>query len=133
MNQAQQPSEFRPVILIVDDEQDLVDILADALSLSIPDHEVITTTSFDDAQRLLEQLKQGRRQLSLLLVDQEIGDHSGLEVIDESRTSFPECAHLLYTGRAQQDMVDKAISYGAKVLWKPQRLKVLIQEIRALL
>ena len=123
----------RPSILIVDDEIDLVDVLRDALRLSLTEYDILTATSFHDAQRLLAQLKQGKRSLSLLIVDQEIGDHSGIEVIEHSRQSFPTCAHLLYTGKAQPQSVERAQSSGAKVLWKPQRLHVLVNEIRALI
>ena len=123
----------RPVILLVDDEIDLVEVLGDALTMSIPNHEIITTSSFDEAWGLLDLLKTNRRELSLLMVDQEIGDRSGLDVLKESRRDFPECAHLVYTGRAPKALVDEAESNGAKVLWKPLRLDRLVSEIQQML
>lgn len=123
----------RPVIMIVDDETDLVDVLGDALSFSLKDHDILKATSFEDAQRLLGQLKQKQRNLSLMIVDQELGDCSGLDVIDHSRRSFPTCAFLLYTGRAQMDTIERAKSTGTKVLWKPQRLNVIVDQIRELI
>ena len=126
-------SANRPVIMLVDDEADLVEVLGDALSLSIPNHEIITTSSFDEAWGLLDLLKTNRRQLSLLVVDEEIGDRSGLEVLKESRRGFPKCARLVYTGRAKKSIVDEAESNGAKVLWKPLRLDRLVSEIQDML
>ena len=133
MNAQNLETENRPVILLVDDEEDLVLMLGDALSVSIPDHEIMTTSCFDEAQFLVHRLKKDQRQLSLLMVDQEIGDRSGLEVLHGSRSHFPKCAHLVYTGRAKQQVVDAAESSGAKVLWKPLQLTHLVKEIRSLL
>ncbi|MFT7520742.1 MAG: hypothetical protein ACI9MC_002893, partial [Kiritimatiellia bacterium] len=47
----------RPVALIVDDVPDLLQLMAEAVELALPDHEVRTAPSAPVAQRILGDLQ----------------------------------------------------------------------------
>jgi len=123
----------RPVILLVDDEQDLLQVMSTALGLSLPDYEIVGTTTADEATEIIEDLAAMGTPLALVLVDHVLGGETGLDLLDRIRVSYPEVPALVVTGQAPQDVEEQARQAGARVLWKPMRLKQLLDEVVDLL
>jgi DNA-binding NtrC family response regulator len=123
----------KPVILLVDDEQDLVAVLAEAAGLALPAFEIVETTSIDEAEAILADLEATDTPLSLVVVDHALGGRTGMEFIEALQERYPSVPSILFTGRAPADIEERAKKLGARVLWKPIRLKAWIGEVRALL
>lgn len=122
---------MKPVILLVDDEEDLVSVLTDAIHLSLPGYEAVGSTSVEDAERALAQV--GADQLSLVCVDHRLGGRTGLEFLEEVRRRFPNVPSILFTGQASVTVEERAHQVGARVLWKPIRLSQWIGEVQSML
>lgn len=123
------PTPARPFILLVDDEQDLIEVLSEALELAMPDYDVVAVTQVDDAEAAIEQ----RGGPALLCVDHKLGERNGLELLESLRSRFPEAGAMLLTGQAPADVESRAVAMGARVIWKPIPLARWIAEVRALL
>ena len=121
---------MKPVILLVDDEADLVGVLQDAIDLSMPDYQAVTSTSADDAEDVLSRLP---GELSLVCVDQRLGGRTGLEFIEDLRKRYPNVPSVLFTGQASPRDEARARQVGVRVLWKPLRLSRWLFEIQQLL
>ncbi len=122
---------MKPVILLVDDEEDLVSVLRDAIELSLPDYEAVGSTSVEDAERALDAV--GSDQLSLVCVDHRLGGRTGIEFLEEVRRRFPHVPSILFTGQASVSVEQRARQVGAKVLWKPIRLSQWIGVVQQML
>ncbi|MCB9684194.1 MAG: response regulator [Alphaproteobacteria bacterium] len=122
---------MKPVILLVDDEEDLVSVLTDAIHLSMPGYEAVGSTSVEDAEKALANVSAG--QLSLVCVDHRLGGRTGLEFLEEVRRRFPDVPSILFTGQASLSVEERAHQVGARVLWKPIRLSQWIGEVQAML
>lgn len=122
---------MKPVILLVDDEEDLVSVLTDAIHLSMPEYEAVGSTSVEDAELALANVT--AEQLSLVCVDHRLGGRTGLEFLEEVRRRFPNVPSILFTGQASLSVEERAHQVGARVLWKPIRLSQWIGEVQALL
>ena len=123
---------MKPVILLVDDEEDLVGILQDAIGLSLPGYLAVASTSVDDAETLLSQLPRDTK-LSLVCVDQRLGGKTGLDFLEDLRARYPHVPSVLFTGQASAREEARAKEVGATVLWKPLRLEHWLLEIQQLL
>lgn len=125
---------MKPVILLLDDEADLLQVLSDAIGATLPAYDVVGSTSFEDAERVLAELDgDPDRELSLVVVDHMLGGRTGLEFLERLRVSFPDVPSILFTGQASPDVEERARSFGARVLWKPIRLRQWLGEVRDLL
>jgi DNA-binding NtrC family response regulator len=122
-----------PFILLVDDEADLVDVLADALTAGIPGARVVRAAGSADAVTVLDRLLQEGDAPDLLLTDQGLGDGLGLDLIEALRERLPQLRAVLYTGQAGPEVVAAASRLRARVLWKPIRLATLLAEVRGAL
>jgi len=119
-------SEFRPTVLIVDDEENVVDSLRRTLR-----HEhvrVITTTSPVEA---LAHLDQG--EIDILISDIDMPEMTGLELVAEARRRHPNVVRILLTGDSSLESALTAINDGAvyKYLTKPWRSQELRETLRA--
>ncbi len=123
---------MKPVILLVDDEEDLVGVLQDAIDLSMPGYHTVASTSVDDAESALRDLP-GGSELSLVCVDHRLGGRTGLDFIEQLRERYPHVPSVLFTGQASPREEARAKTMGARVLWKPLRLAHWLSEIRQLL
>jgi CheY-like chemotaxis protein len=123
---------MKPVILLVDDEEDLVGVLRDAIALSLPGYRAVGTTSVEDAEQTLQALDQ-RESLSLVCADHRLGGRSGLEFLEQIRARYPHVPTVLFTGQAEASDEERARAVGTKVLWKPIRLKQWIGEVQGML
>lgn len=122
---------MKPVILLVDDEEDLVSVLRDAIELSLPDYEAVGSTSVEDAERALDAVASD--QLSLVCVDHRLGGRTGIEFLEEVRRRFPHVPSILFTGQASASVEQRARQVGARVLWKPIRLSQWIGVVQQML
>ena len=116
-----------PTILIVDDETALSRVLCEAFELKLPNTHVATAASWTEALAVVEQLPDG---LDLLLTDQHLDGHTGLDLHLHLRNRFPTLRTIIYTGKATLAVEAAASEAGARVVWKPQRLNVLIDLVR---
>lgn len=113
-------------LLIVDDETALVGVLREAFELQLPGIVVHTASDWDEALGIARSLES----LDLLLTDHNLRTHSGIELCLAVRIHHPELRALIYTGKATPEVEAAAQAIGARVIWKPQRLGILIEEIR---
>ncbi len=122
-----------PILLIVDDEVDLVDVLCDALQAALPDIELVRADSAASARRLLAELVKQQRPPHLLLTDQSLGDGTGIDLIKDLRQTLPTLPALLYTGQGGPEITASAAQLGVRLLWKPLKLAGLLAEVRSAL
>ena len=84
-------------------------------------------------------LKKATKRLSkhkydLVLTDVQLGDHSGLEVVQVASETHPDAKIVLMSAHADPDVVQQAMESGAaRFLPKPFRAKELLQAIKELL
>lgn len=116
-------------ILLVDDETALVKVLKEALALQLPGSVVHSASTWEEATEVAGRLDA----IDLLIVDHHLGSHTGIDLCVALRARFPALPTLIYTGKATADVEAAAASVGARVLWKPQRLHRLLEEVRAAL
>lgn len=119
----------RDVAIIVDDVPDLLQVMAEAVELALPDHVVHTARDAGDAEALLDRLEARGEQLRLLVTDQALGGRTGLDLMADAARRY-DTALLLITGRATDHVEHAARALGARVLWKPFRLTTLVTTIR---
>jgi len=123
---------LKPVILLVDDEPDLVEVLRDALGVSLPDYRAIASTSAEEAEATLRALGSDEK-LSLVCVDHRLGGRTGLDLLESLRQRYPDVPSVLFTGQATASDEARAEAVGARVLWKPLRLSSWLEQIQDLL
>lgn len=102
-----------PDILIIDDEEDLGEILADYLEDSF------RCTVHSNPNEAIAQIEQSR--FSLIISDLHMPALSGLAIIDAVKKHQPETPVLILTGDSPGDpQVLKALEHGARgVISKP--------------
>ncbi|MEN0060868.1 MAG: response regulator [Myxococcota bacterium] len=123
---------LKPVILLVDDEADLVEVLQDAIQVCLPDYRAVASTSADEAEASLQTLASDE-ELSLVCVDHRLGGRNGLDLLETLRPRYPNVPSILFTGQATPNDEARAYAVGARVLWKPLRLSSWIEQIEQLL
>lgn len=121
---------MKPVILLLDDERDLLQVLRDALGAALPQYEVVGSTCFEEAERVLHALDD---RLSLVVVDHMLGGRTGLDFLEQLRHDFPDLPSMLLSGQATPDVEARARTLGARVMWKPVRLRHWLGEVQELL
>ncbi|MBX2803878.1 MAG: response regulator [Myxococcales bacterium] len=122
---------MKPVILLVDDEEEFIQLLRDAIDLSLPRYRAVICTSAEQAQQQLASLDP--RDLALVCVDQRLRGQSGLTLLSHVRQQCPRVPAVLFTGQATPREGAQARAIGARVLWKPLRLSAWVHEIRSML
>lgn len=123
---------MKPVILLVDDEADLVEVLQDAIGVCLPNYRAVASTSADEAEETLSALDKDE-QLSLVCVDHRLGGRTGLDLLESLQSRYPDVPSILFTGQATASDEARAEAVGARVLWKPLRLSSWLEQIQALL
>lgn len=113
-----------PRILIVDDEQNILLYLSEALE---DDGYAITTKiSGKEAIATLE-----KEEFDLLLVDLKLKDMEGLQVMREAKLRWPDTVIIMLTGHGSLESAMEAIKYGASdYLLKPTSVVDLKDSIR---
>jgi FixJ family two-component response regulator len=109
-------------VLVVDDEPIVLDVLAVALKKK--GLEVFTSTTLAEANTLA-----ANHAFACVLVDKNLPDGSGLELIERFRSVQPLCACLVMTGYPNADAILQAMRLGAvDFLEKPFAAIAVIQE-----
>ncbi len=109
-------------VLLVDDEALVLDVLAGALTKKRID--VFTANSVAEAIALAT-----RRKFACALVDKNLPDGSGLEVMEYLRSAQPFCASVVMTGYPNAEAILKALRLGAvDFLEKPFPHLAVVQE-----
>lgn len=112
--------QSKPLILAVDDERGVTTLLQRALGLA--GYEVITADNGSQALGLVEQ-----RKPDLILLDIKMPGKSGIEVLQELRSGYPDIAVIIATAVADVDVAIKALTEGAYgYLNKPFNINELI-------
>lgn len=114
----------RPKILIVDDDPNLRKTLADILRAK--DYETYTAR---DGTEGIALLKQGS--YNLALIDLQLPDTSGLEILNKVKSDYPSTEAIILTGNATLDTAIEATNRGAfSYLQKPYEIEQLMLHIR---
>lgn len=124
---------LKPVILLVDDEVDLLQITAEAVRRMLPGYAVVAARSLEEAEEVVVDLEASAQPIALAVVDHVLGGTTGLALLEAIHRRFPEARLMLFTGRATPDVEDRARERGVRVMWKPIRLKRLLGEMTQLL
>ncbi|HCP44520.1 MAG TPA: hypothetical protein DIU15_00560, partial [Deltaproteobacteria bacterium] len=98
----------RPAILIVDDNHTFVDLTAEILRQELPDAEVGSAGSGEEA---LSQLV--NREWDLVLLDYRLPDFDGLEVLAEIRKRLLDVAVVVITGEGDEALAADLFRMGA--------------------
>lgn len=119
-------SQQQRVILVVEDEPDILDVIAG--SLKRRQYAVTTAATFGDAQRALAEAP---APIDVIVTDVRLPDGDGLELVRKvSGQQAPRPRLIVITGHLDGDSVDGALTSGAEaVLLKPFKLTTLIERI----
>lgn len=123
----------KPVILLVDDEIDLLQVTAEAVQRALPAYSVVSAHSVEEAEEAVVDLEAADQPIALAVVDHVLGGSTGLSLLEAIRDRFPDAQLMLFTGRAGPEVEDRAQKSGVRVMWKPTRLKHLLGEMGLLL
>ncbi len=119
------PQVREQTLLVIDDERDILDAV---WRLFRKDYVVLRADSIERARTLLDE-----NDVQVVLADQRLPRHTGIEFFSELRTSYPEIVRVLFTGYTNIDDVVDAINEGhiyryiAKP-WRPAELKLFIAQ-----
>jgi two-component system KDP operon response regulator KdpE len=113
--------ENRKRVLVVDDEPGILRFVR--VSLGMAGYDVITTTSGEEALKLVETDKPDIMLLDILMVPM-----SGLDILDQLRT-FSKLPVIVFTARSF--IAEKAMELGANgVVAKPFKPEELVEKIK---
>jgi CheY-like chemotaxis protein len=119
-------SEYRPVVLVVDDESAIADTLTEILSRS----GYAATAAYDGADALETALLTPPE---LLITDVVLPGMSGIELAITIKRIFPDCKILLFSGQAiTSDLMANAKSQGHQftLLNKPIPPRELLTRVK---
>ena len=111
-------------VLVIDDDPNLLKSLTDILNLH--GFEAITTTSGKSAIEMA-----GSGVMDVALIDLNLADMPGLDVLSGIKSASPDTECMLLTGYASQDTAIEAVNRGAFAYFqKPFDIDMLILAIR---
>lgn len=95
-------------ILLVDDEPDILDSLKELLEAAIPDVEVVTAPSGQEALEILE-----KGQIKILVSDFKMPGMNGMELLRTARSKAPNTPRVLMTAFPDLQIAIQAINEAA--------------------
>jgi two-component system chemotaxis response regulator CheY len=111
-------------LLVVDDEADLLDIIADTLSLSFT--QVHRASDAAQAQEILKKEK-----VDILVTDYKMPKMNGLQLIEQCSKEYPELPAIMLTANADNTEVLAAVKAGSfDIIAKPFRSEILVHRIQ---
>jgi signal transduction histidine kinase len=109
----------QPKVLVVDDEESVVVTIKAILQLD--GYEVVTATTFADAQRLIQE-----RPFDLVLTDLRLDDGDGIEILRAIQQRAPDTVTIMLTGYASLESAIQSLRAGAyDYLVKPSEVEEL--------
>ncbi len=112
-------------LLVVDDEPDVCDSVYDLLR-----HEfrVLKAASGEDGARLMRE-----HDVHIIMTDQRMPRVTGVELLKNVRTKYPQAVRMLFTGFADLEAIIDAINQGhifkfVKKPWLPEELLNAVRE-----
>lgn len=110
-------------LLVVDDEQEFAEALAERLSLHNMEPQVITKGS-----TTLKVVKHGVP--DVMILDLMMPDINGLEVLEKVKAHYPQVQVIVLTGYGSEESLAQARQLGAfDYLTKPVDFEVLVDSI----
>ena len=101
----------KPIILTVDDDSEVLQAIARDVRHGFGEHfRVIRAESGDRALDVLRQLRLANERVALMLVDQRMPGLSGIELLVEASSLYPDAKKALLTAYADTDAAIRAIN-----------------------
>jgi PAS domain S-box-containing protein len=94
-------------VLVVDDNADLVDVVAEFLER---EHDAIEATTAASADEALERILSDSP--DCIVSDYDMPEKNGLEFLREVREANPDLPFILFTGKGSEEIASEAISAG---------------------
>jgi len=95
-------------VLHIDDEPDFAETTAALLESEDSRFDIETVNSVSDG---LTRIADGR--FDCIVSDYDLGDRTGIELLKEVRTEYPELPFILFTGKGSEEIASQAFSAGA--------------------
>lgn len=95
-----QPSEPRPVVLLVDDEAEMLRVLRLGLESQF---DVETASSANEAELMM-----ATRAYDVIVCDHMMPDEEGLAFLTRARTQFPKVQRILMTGYVNPEFLSRS-------------------------
>ena len=114
-----------PRILVVDDEEAILETMSFTF---MDDYDVVTTTDAHEALRILEE----QQPVHVVITDQRMPGMTGVELLQQVYTKFPETMRIMLTGFADGEATLQAINAGHVYAyiskpWEPDELKQVVR------
>ena len=112
-------------LLVVDDEPDVCDSVHDLLR---HDFRVLKAGSAADGWRIMQD-----QEVHIVMTDQRMPQMTGVELLSQLRTRYPQAIRMLFTGYADVEAIIGAINLGhafrfLKKPWQPEELEAVVRE-----
>lgn len=121
-----QPSQYKPRVLVVDDDPIFDGLVVDHLTED-DEYHVVSARSGEQALKILEQSS-----VDVLITDIKMPNKDGFELISHVRQEFPQISVIVVSGFGRPPWLDEAASTGSlQFLDKPvnfARLKKLLRK-----
>lgn len=102
---------IKPVILVIDDEEEvLASIEGDLRKHFSSNYRIITSSSGQEALNLVKKLKRESIPIALFLVDQRMPDLTGIAFLEKAAKYFPLAKKILLTAYADTEVAIKGIN-----------------------
>ena len=99
-----------PTILCVDDEPMVLTALRNQFARQLPDHEVEVAQDGEEALEILEELREAKVAVPVVISDHIMPGMKGDELLVRVRALLPDTRTILLTGQAGLDAVGRAIN-----------------------
>jgi response regulator RpfG family c-di-GMP phosphodiesterase len=118
----------RHTLLVVDDEPDVGDSVHDLLRRQF---HVLRARSATEGIKLMQE-----HEVHIIMTDQRMPQITGVELLSNVRTRYPQAVRMLFTGYADLDAIIAAINQGhifqfIKKPWQPEELEAAVREAAA--
>ncbi len=114
------------VVLLVDDDENILRFVS--LGLERSGFEVLTANG---SQQALEISRS--RPFDAVVLDNGLGEVSGVELLAELRKASPAMAAIFSSGAITHSLAESAKQFGAVTLEKPYPIRTLVETLESLL